>query len=276
MLSCPLYFKMNFFDQNSVPAISGNLANSTFRGVAGATEQNPSQGCAAAATGSGPTRKPISTDRKPIDRSHEDAVEGHDDLRWMGCPMRELLLAPQRYQPEGRRGDRKTYHCLPRGRTRLEPGSRLASRPAPAAEGSRECPNGEPTPRCLPQSRPKNRLENQPKNWSKSQPRSQVMVRWTTPPSQWRCHHPCRGVRTGARLGNPPERNRTEDQPEKRPKTRPCHPGANRKVGQAADRTYRAKKGRTVPDTTRWRLMQGVWDPFSAVSLVSFLQHYKG
>ena len=31
MLTCPLYFKMNFFDQNSAPAISGNLANYTFR-----------------------------------------------------------------------------------------------------------------------------------------------------------------------------------------------------------------------------------------------------
>ena len=31
LLSCPLYFKMNFFDKNSAPAISGNLANYAFR-----------------------------------------------------------------------------------------------------------------------------------------------------------------------------------------------------------------------------------------------------
>ena len=31
LLSCPRYFKMNFFNQNSAPAISGNLANYAFR-----------------------------------------------------------------------------------------------------------------------------------------------------------------------------------------------------------------------------------------------------
>ena len=33
LLSWPCYFKMNFFDQNSAPAISGNFANYAFRSI---------------------------------------------------------------------------------------------------------------------------------------------------------------------------------------------------------------------------------------------------